>query len=113
MSRKEIITSTTGFKDTPLGRYQFPSEEGSFVGTLVYRAWHPSGKPCLICFFDTNDGEYFKLMAWWNNDYAPKDRSISFANDVVNGGRWKCEYKRAPKGSMTWLTAEKMEVIEN
>ena len=109
MSRSEIITKSEGFRDTPLGRYQFPPEEGSFIGTLVYRAWHPNDKPCLICFFDTDNGEHFKLMAWWNNGYATKDRAVSFADDVVNGSRWKCEYKRAPKGSMTWLKAEQLK----
>jgi len=38
MSRSEIITTPEGFRDTPLGRYQFPQGEGSFVGTPVYRA---------------------------------------------------------------------------
>jgi len=106
MSRNEIITTALGFRDLPLGQYQFPTEEGSFAGTLMYRAWHPNGKRCLICFFDTDNGEHIKLYAWWDIDYSPKDRSISFVDDVVNGSRWKCEYKRAPKGSMTWLSAE-------
>jgi len=106
MSRNEIITKSAVFRDAPLGRYQFPHEEGSFIGTLAYRAWHPGSKACIICFFDTDNGEYFKLMAWWDNNYAPRDREVSFADDVSNGSRWKCEYKRAPKGSMTWLTAE-------
>lgn len=105
MSRSEIITTFEVFRDAPLGKYQFPSEEGLFVGTLAYRAWHPR-KQCLICCFDTDNGEYYKLYAWWNNNYAPKDRTVSFADDVMNGSRWKCEYKRAPKGSITWLTAE-------
>ena len=107
MSRKEIITTTEGFRNISFGKYQFPTEEGSFTGTLAYRAWHPSSsKPCLMCFFDTDNGEHYKLYAWWDKDYAPKDRVVSFADDVVNGSRWKCEYKRAPKGSMTWLSAE-------
>jgi len=107
MSRSEIITGVEGFRDLPLGQYQFPSEEGSFIGTLVYRAWHPKQR-CLTCFFDTDNGENFKLYSWWDKDYKPKNSPTSFADDVTNGSRWKCEYKFAPKGSMTWLVAEKM-----
>lgn len=105
MSRKEIITKSEDYASTSLDHYQFPASEGSFVGVLTYRAWHPKGKPCLVCFFDTDNGEHFKLLAWFNNSYAPKDKGINFANDVSNGNSFKCEYKRASGGSITWITA--------
>jgi len=107
MSRSEIITGVEGFRDLPLGQYQFPSEEGYFIGTLVYRAWHPKQR-CLMCFFDTDNGEHFKPYAWWDKDYAPKDHAVSFTDDVVSDSRWKCEYTLAPKGSMTWLSAQQV-----
>ena len=90
MSRSEIITTAEGFRDLPLGQYQFPSEEGSFTGTLAHRAWHPQ-KRCLMCFFDVDGGERFKLYAWWDKSYTPRNTPISFADDVANGTRWKCE----------------------
>jgi hypothetical protein len=65
--------------------YQFPPVAGSFVGTLVYRAWHPRSQ-CLVCYFNTGAGERFKLAAWWKpeNDksYQPRKTNISFADDV-------------------------------
>jgi hypothetical protein len=60
----------------------------------------------LDVFFDTDSGEHIKLYAWWDRSYAPRKTDIGFVDDVTNGSRWKCDYKRAPKGSMTWLTAE-------
>jgi hypothetical protein len=107
-SRKEIITSIDGFRNAPLGLYQFPSEVGSFVGTLMYRAWHPK-KRCLMCMFDTDDGEHLVLYGWWNNLYGAKKSRISFADDVYNGSRWKCEYDRAKGGSITWQTSELLD----
>ena len=114
MSRNEIITTAEGRAIAPLELYQFPSDEGSFIGTLVYRAWHPK-KKCLVCYFDTDSGEHFKLMAWWKPDneksYRPRKSDVSFADAVVNGSRWRCEFVRAKGGSITWLTAK--EVVTN
>jgi len=107
MSRQEIITTTEEFINTPLGKYDFPLENGCFIGTLAYRAWHPKS-PCLICFFDTDNDEHYKLMAWWDKSYCPKKSEISFADNVTNGSRWKCEFERTKKGYMLWLTAEKI-----
>ena len=107
MSREEIITTTEGYANAPLGRYEFQPEAGSLIGTLAYRAWHPT-KACLICFFDTDNGEYYKLTAWWDKSYKPKNSDTSFADNVINGSRWKCEYRRTKKGYMSWLTAEQM-----
>jgi len=107
MSRKGIITTYEGRKNAPLGKYQFPPKEGSFTGTLVYRAWHQKS-PCLICYFDTDDGEHFMLLAWNNHNYSPRKSDISFADDVTNGSRWKCEFSVAKGGSISWLTADEM-----
>ena len=107
MSRKEIITTIEGRKNAPLEHYQFPPDEGCFVGTLAYRAWHPKGRR-LVCYFDTDNGEYFKLLAWWNHNYQPRKSKIGFADDVANGSRWKCGFDRAKGGSITWQTAEEV-----
>ena len=111
MGRNEIITSAEGRSNAPLEIYKFPPEAGCFIGTLAYRAWHPK-KQCLVCYFDTDSGEHFRLMAWWKSDnakpYRPKNGVVSFADDVVNGSRWKCVFGRAKGGSITWLTAEEL-----
>ena len=109
MSRDEIIASAEGRAKARLDMYQFPPEPGEFTGVLAYRAWHPK-KQCLVCYFDTAGGEHFKLMAWWKpeNDksYRPRKSGPSFADDVSNGGRWRCGFVRARGGSITWMTAE-------
>ena len=107
MSRHEIITTASGRRAAPLHFFEFPTEAGSFTGTLEYRAWHTK-KPCLVCYFITDDEVCYKLFAWFNNDYSPRKSGISFADDVVNGSRWKCEFEISPNGSATWLTAEEV-----
>ena len=107
MNRTEIITSAEGRKNAPLEKYQFPPDEGSFIGTLVYRAWHTKS-PCLVCYFDTGNSEHFKLMAWNNHEYKPKKCDVNFADDVINSSRWKCGFVKAKGGSITWLTAEQL-----
>ena len=109
MSRKEIITKHSERFEVPLEKYHYPPEEGSFIGTLTYRAWHYRS-PCLVCYFDTDCGNRYRLMAWFNYEYSPRKSGISFADEVVNGTRWKCEVERSKNGSMTWLAAEKIEV---
>ena len=113
MSRAEIITTTEGRANAPLNLYQFPLEESYFIGTLAYRAWHPK-KQCLICYFDTDNGEQFKLMAWWNRDnaksYTPKKCDVNFTDDVINGSRWKCGFVKAKGGSITWMAAVKIDL---
>ena len=44
-----------------VNQYPLPSEPGETTATLVMRKW---GKRCnLICYFDTDDGQKFKLIA--------------------------------------------------
>jgi len=39
MSKAGIITTDEGRKNAPLDKYEFPTDEGSFIGRLVYRTW--------------------------------------------------------------------------
>ena len=105
MSRNEIITTIKGRKEAPLKQYSFPTEKGEFIGILKYRAW--GRKSALLCYFDTDDGKNYVLSAWWNREYMPRQTQISFADDVVNGTRWRCTFEISKGGSTTtWLTAE-------
>ena len=110
MSRQEIITTIEGRGNAPLSFYQFPPGEGCFIGTLAYKAWHHKRSCCLVCYFDTDSGERFKLMAWHNYGYQPKKSGVNFADDVMNGTRWKCVYDRAKggTGSVSWQTVEQV-----
>lgn len=107
MSRNEIITGYANFMAAPLEKYSYPKQAGEFIGTLMYRTWHPKSK-CLLSFFDTDDGEKIKLMSWWDRNYSPKQSCISFADDVANGSRWRCAYDKGRNGAINWQTAEKI-----
>jgi hypothetical protein len=48
------------------------------------------------------------LMAWNNDDYRPRKSDMSFADNVENGSRWKCNFTTAKGGSINWLTAEEV-----
>ena len=108
MSRKQIITTDREREKARLFDYSFPPGEGSFTGTLTHRSWHPV-KQCLLCYFDTDTGEHFKLAVWWDKEYKPKKSDVCFADDVTNGNRWKCGFVKAQKGSTTWMTAEQIK----
>jgi len=100
MGRNEIITTALGRELVPLHWHEFPEDAGEFIGTLIYRAWHPK-KRCLVCYFDTDNEICYKLMAWSNTDYSPRKTKISFTDDVANGSRWKCTFEKSKGGSIT------------
>ena len=106
-NRETILTSKADIEAAPLGDYHFPPQSGSFTGTLVYRRWHPK-KPALLCYFDADDGNQYVLMAWWQSwgvPYCPKKTHINFADEVLEGSRWYCEYQKKEKGYIAWQTA--------
>ena len=109
-NRDEIITTAEGRELVPLDDYIFPSDESEFVGILRYRTWHPKSQvPCLWCCFDADDGQKYKLSAWWDKNYCPVKSNISFADDVQNGTKWRCTSTKTKKGYATWITAEAIE----
>ena len=78
-----------------LNEFVFPKSSGSFKGKLKYRKF-ASGKPCLMCYFQTETGAKLILPVWENEKtkrYTPKDNGFCFRNDVTNGSDWYCEYE--------------------
>ena len=59
--------------------YEFPTEPGIVNATLVMKRW---GNNNLVCYFEGDEGEKFKLCAWWsqyeNRAYRPRDSDIDF-----------------------------------
>ena len=109
-NRDEIITTAEDRVLVPFDDYSFPTGEGEFVGTLRYRTWHPKSRvPCLWCCFDTDDGQKYKLSAWWDKNYRPSKSGISFADDVRNGTKWRCTFTKTKRGYASWVTAEVAE----
>lgn len=107
MGRETILKSKAKIEAAPLDNYCYPNTDGSFTGTLSYRKWHPR-KACLLCYFDTDDGEKLILPAWWQSwgiSYSPKWTHLSFADDVIEESRWYCEYQKTSGGFTSWKTA--------
>ncbi|MBR1421907.1 MAG: hypothetical protein IJ571_00495 [Ruminococcus sp.] len=78
-----------------LNEYEFPKNSGSFIGKLKYRKMIP-GKPCLMCYFLSDDGKKIVLPVWENDKtgrYTPRDNGFCFAKDVSDDSEWNCEYE--------------------
>ena len=101
--RAQIIRCKADRDSAPMNDYRYPEESGSFTGTLTFRCWHRS-KPMLLCFFDADDGRKIKLSVWWQSwgvNYSPSKTLINFADEVFDGSRWHCTYR---KGSVKYWT---------
>jgi hypothetical protein len=95
----------------PLDDYSYPEDTGEFTGTLTFRCWHRN-KPMLLCYFDTDDGRKFKLPVWWQSwgvNYSPAESYINFADEVYDGSRWHCTYRKKQNGYISWCCAESIE----
>jgi len=109
--RAQIIRTREGRDAAPLDDYSYPEDAGDFTGTLTFRCWHRN-KPMLLCYFDTDDGRKFKLPVWWQSwgvNYSPAETYINFADDVFDGSRWRCAYRKKDNGYIRWLNAESAE----
>ena len=78
---------------------------------LTFRCWHRS-KPMLLCFFDADDGRKIKLSVWWQSwgvNYSPSKTLINFADEVFDGSRWHCTYRKKSNGYIRWESAEQLD----
>lgn len=90
--------------------YQFPKGVGSFVGELVMKKW---GKQrSLICYFDTKDGNAYKLCVWFSYEdertYRPRQSDLDISM-VEIGSILRVEYDESKSGKARWLKAEILE----
>ena len=86
--------------------YDFPTEPRIVNATLVMKRW---GNNNLVCYFESDEGEKFKLCAWWsqyeNRSYRPRDSDIDFS-EVELGTRFNLEYGISEKGRAIFISAE-------
>ena len=109
--RAQIIRCKADRDAAPINDYRYPEESGSFTGTLTFRCWHRN-KPMLLCFFDADDGRKIKLSVWWQSwgvNYSPSKTLINFADEVFDGSRWHCTYRKKSNGYIRWERAEQMD----
>lgn len=94
----------------PMRDYDFPQGTGEFTGTLVMKKW--GDRNSLICYFDTDDDEQFKLCVWYKYDaaraYRPKNSEMDITR-VEIGARMKVSYEPTKSGKTAWLDATLMQ----
>jgi hypothetical protein len=108
VQRDQIIRTRAGREAAPLEAYSYPKDSGEFTGMLSFRCWHKN-KPMLLCYFDTDDGQKLMLAVWWQSwgvNYSPAEAYINFADEVLNGSRWRCVYRKKENGYIRWYEAE-------
>lgn len=78
-----------------LAEYKFPNASGEFIGVLKYRK-KLENKPCLLCYFLSEDNEKIVLPVWENSTtkrYSPVCSSACFLNDICENTKWICKYE--------------------
>ena len=56
-----------------------------------------------------NNGRKLVLAVWrqsWGVDYPPSEASINFVDEVYDGSRWHCTYRKTDRGYTKWLQVE-------
>ena len=96
----------------PRNEYQFPEYTGTFKGLLVMKEW---GKRNLICYFDTENHERYKLCVWFDyNDsksYKPRKSDIDFTTAELNTV-WMVAFAISKSGTTAWMTAEPLDIAD-
>lgn len=109
--RAQIIRVQAIREMAPLDDYSYPTGNSEFTGTLAFRCWHRN-EPMLLCYFDTDDGRKLVLPVWnqaWGVSYSPAETHINFADEVSDGSRWRCAFKKKPNGYIRWMRAEVLD----
>ena len=104
---KDVLTYEE-FKeqDFSAAYYPFPDEAGAAIARLVLKRL---GKENIICYFEGEDGEKFKLAVWWNKlesrAYRPRDSDLDMA-EVEIGTEFDVSWDITHSGKARFLAAE-------
>jgi hypothetical protein len=97
----------------PVWDYDFPAGRGEFAGTLVHKRWVPNHG--LLCYFDTDNGEKYKLGVWYRQycdpkqAYHPKYSDIDISG-LTLGSRMRVTYGPSSTLETTiWLGVSDLE----
>lgn len=88
--------------------FHFPEEKGFFDGTFVDTRWAKRRFPCLLCFFETDDGRRIILPGYQSDSYGPYADKVSFT-EAEYGTRWHCEFEMSRNGTTRWMKAKRLE----
>lgn len=106
-----VDNRSTSFTMFPMDEYTFPLGDGCFVGKLVMKKWNRCNG--LNCFFDTEDGQKFKVCVWFSHEaersYRPAYSDIDMSVQQI-GTVMRVKFKATASGKTKWLEAEILEV---
>lgn len=89
--------------DIDVHEYKYPKGKGSFTGTLVVKNWSYPKSLAMVCFFDTDEGNKYKLVTKYpENTQLESDVNMHAAE---YGTRWTVSYSTSIFGKTKWLTA--------
>ena len=90
--------------------YEFPEGEKELCATLVMKKW--TNKMGIICYFDTDDGNHYKLIAYLGRaskgKYTAKDYDIDMSYEPL-GARFKIRYSSLEKHYTVWKSCVRCE----
>ncbi|MCL2189165.1 MAG: hypothetical protein FWC16_09625 [Defluviitaleaceae bacterium] len=86
-----------------------PAKEGVFEGQLVMKVY---GDFCIRCYFETDNGQKLKLVAWQNRQtgrYSPRGSNIDFKSVALNS-TWENRVELDKTKKLVWTDAVEMAV---
>ena len=66
----------------------------------------------VLCVCAADDVRKTKLSVWlhsWGVNYSPSKTLINFADEVFDGSRWHCTYRKKSNGYIRWESAEQLD----
>lgn len=91
----------------PISEFVFPEGDGGFTATLVMKKW--SKNNALLCYFETDCGNKFKLILWnhpvTQQKYRPKNSDTDISHLPFNS-KVKVVYQQDSKGNTLWNEVE-------
>ena len=90
--------------------YEYPEGENEINATLVMKKW--TNKQGLLCFFDTEDGKHYKLIAYLSRaskgKYTAKDFDIDMSYEPL-GAKFRIHYSSLEKHYTVWKSCVRFE----
>jgi hypothetical protein len=111
MNMYGVLTTPDEFEQRDDRSYETLKEEGVYDLKLIFRGWYrKSFSMGLICYFETADGNRFKLFCFRHtrngeDKYSPKQCEVDFEK-VEDETWWRCTVKKNEKGKYAWVDAE-------
>jgi hypothetical protein len=112
MNKRDYSIKEVDEMGFPVWDYDFPAGRGEFAGTLVHKRWVPNRG--LVCYFDTDHAEKYKIGVWYRQYYDPKQdhpkNSDLDISELTLGSRMRVTFEPSKTGKTTvWLNVSDLE----